>query len=78
MERSSSSAFVRGLLRGRSIELESSLDVLDGEVEVTVRRARETTTTAAQMAAYLTTLPIGTRNKTDIDLQLAADRDEWR
>lgn len=69
---------VRGRLHGRSIELDEPIDELDGEVEVTIRRAEpERPKTVQSLLEFLKTLPPGTRSKDDIDRQIAEERDSW-
>jgi hypothetical protein len=74
MERS---VVVRGRLRGRHIDLDETVDALDGEVEVTVRPLTGPHPTVADMLALVATFPLGTRTKEDIDRQIAEERAGW-
>jgi hypothetical protein len=69
---------VRGRLHGRHIDLDESVDELDGEVEIVVRpveagRAK----TIESIFEFIRSLPPGTRTKNDIDRQITEERDSW-
>jgi hypothetical protein len=74
---------LRGRLRGRRIDLEEDVDVLDGEVEVILKPASTHSEgapcpTVSDWLGSLAHREPGTRSKGDIDRQLEADRDEWQ
>ncbi len=72
-----SGASIRGKLKGRHIELEESVDDLEGDVEVFVRAARESTPRAPDVLEVIAAMPTGNREKSEIDAELAHDRDSW-
>jgi hypothetical protein len=74
MERS---AVVRGRLHGKQIDLDESVDALDGDVEVTVRPLTGAHPTVAGMLALVATFPPGMRTKEDIDRQVSEERAGW-
>jgi hypothetical protein len=74
MERS---VVVRGRLHGRHIDLDESVDQIDGDVEITVRPVRAGHATIADMLAVIETFPPGSRTKEDIDRQIAEERASW-
>ena len=74
MERS---AVVRGRLHGKHIDLDESVDALDGDVEVTVRPLTRAHPTVGGMLALVATFPPGTRTKEDIDRQVSEERAGW-
>lgn len=67
---------VRGMLRGRHIELDERVDELDGEVEVFLRSVGATPR-PPDVLEVIATMPVGTRSKDDVDSQLAEDRAGW-
>lgn len=67
---------VRGKLRGRNIELDESVDELDGEVEVVVR-AIARPASASRLLELVASFPAGSRSKAEIDQQIAYERDAW-
>jgi hypothetical protein len=67
---------VRGMLRGRHIELDERVDELDGEVEVFLRSVGATPR-PPDVLEVTATMPPGTRSKDDVDSQLAEDRAGW-
>ena len=72
-----SGAAIRGKLKGRHIELEEPVDNLEGDVEVFVRAAREATPRAPDVLEVIAAMPPGNREKSEIDAELAHDRDTW-
>jgi len=69
---------VRGRLHGRHIDLDESVDQLEGEVEVVVRAAKPTQTKPTEsIFEFIRKLPPGTRTKEDIDRQIEEERDSW-
>ena len=68
---------VRGRLRGRHIELEETVEGIDGEVEVVVRAATGTTPRPPDVLDVIAALPPGARSKQDIDRQLRDERASW-
>ena len=72
-----SGAAIRGKLKGRLIELEEPVDDLEGDVEVFVRAAREVTPRAPDVLEVIAAMPPGNRKKSEIDAELANDRDVW-
>jgi hypothetical protein len=74
MERS---VVVRGRLHGRHIDLDESVDALDGEVEVVVRPIEPRVASPQDIFEFIRSLPAGTRTKEDIDRQIAEERDGW-
>jgi hypothetical protein len=67
---------VRGRLHGRHIDLDESVDQLEGEVVV---RAAEPAHTkpVESIFEFIRKLPPGKRTKEDIDRQIAEERDSW-
>ena len=72
-----SGAAIRGKLKGRLIELEEPVDDLEGDVEVFVRAAHEVTPQAPDVLEVIAAMPPGCREKSEIDAELAHDRDSW-
>ena len=70
-------AVVRGRLHGKHIDLDETVDALDGDVEVIVRPLGGARPTVADMLALIATFPAGTRTKADIDRQVAEERSGW-
>lgn len=68
--------FVRGRLRGRSIELDEAVEELEGEVEVFIR-AIARPAAASRLLEIVASLPAGSRTKDDINGQLGEQRDAW-
>ncbi len=69
---------VKGHLVGPSrVELEEPVDTEAREVEVIVRVLEPAPGPADSLAAFLRSLPPGTRSKADIDQQLRDERDSW-
>ncbi len=69
---------VRGRLHGRQIDLDESIDQLEGEVEVVVRAVEPAYTKPVEsIFEFIRKLPPGTRTKEDIDRQIAEERDSW-
>jgi hypothetical protein len=68
---------VRGRLHGRQIDLNESVDHLEGEVEVVVRSIDHTDPTAESIFEFIRQLPPGTRTKQEIDRQIADERNVW-
>ncbi len=69
---------VRGRLHGRHIDLDESVDRLEGEVEVVVRAAGPAHTKPVEsIFEFIRKLPPGTRTKEDIDRQIVEERDSW-
>ncbi len=68
---------VRGRLHGRHIDLDETVDAIDGEVEVTVRPFVGVYPTVADMLALVATFPRGTRTKEDINRQVAEEHASW-
>lgn len=68
---------VRGRLKGRHIELESTIERLEGDVEVLVQAApaRRSTPDVLEVIAGLSQ---GSRSKANIDQQLADERESWQ
>lgn len=68
---------VRGRLKGRHIELESTIERLEGDVEVLVQAApaRRSTPDVLEVIAGLSQ---GSRSKANIDQQLADEREGWQ
>jgi hypothetical protein len=50
---------------------------LEGDVEVFLRAARELTPRAPDVLEVIAAMPTGHREKSDIDAELAHDRDSW-
>jgi hypothetical protein len=69
---------VKGHLVGpRTVQLDEPVHQPTCEVEVILRVPAEAPTTEG-LAAFLRSLPAGTRTKADIDQQLRDERDSWR
>jgi hypothetical protein len=69
---------VKGHLVGpSSVELDEPIDAGAREVEVIVRMPERTHDVNDSLAAFLRTLPAGTRSKADIDQQIQEERDSW-
>ena len=66
----------RGRLKGRHIELESPIERLEGDVEVLVQ-AVSNRSSAPDILDVIAGLLPGSRSKTNIDQQLAIERDSW-
>ena len=69
---------VRGRLHGRRIDLDESVEELEGEVEIVVRpveagRAK----TVESVFEFMRSLSPGTRTKDDIDRQITEERNPW-
>ena len=72
-----SSITVRGKLKGRHIELDEAIEDLEGEVEVYVRAADRAIPHPRDLLEVIAAMPVGQREKADIDAQLACERDSW-
>ncbi len=72
-----SSIAVRGKLKGRHIELDEPIEDLEGEVEVYVRAADSVTPHRRDLLEVIAAMPVGRRDKADIDAELACERDSW-
>jgi len=72
-----SSIAVRGKLKGRHIELDEPIDDFEGEVEVCVRAADNATARAPRLLEVIAAMPVGRREKADMDAELACERDSW-
>ena len=69
---------VRGRLHGRHLDLDESVDQLEGEVEVVVRAVEPAHAKPAEsIFEFIRKLPPGSRTKEDIDRQIAEERDSW-
>lgn len=66
----------RGRLHGRRIDLDESIDALDGDVEVEVRAAMPAAS-VGDLLAYVATLPSGARSRSDVDQQVDDERATW-
>ena len=71
-----SSITIRGKLKGRHIELDEPIEDLEGDVEVYVRAA-DTTPRTPDVLEVIATMPVGQRDKADIDAELACERNSW-
>ena len=67
---------VRGRLHGKRIDLERSVEDMDGEVEVWVRPVSKSPP-AVRLLDTVAKFPPGSRTKEDIDRQIASERDSW-
>jgi hypothetical protein len=69
---------VRGRLHGRHLDLDESVDQLEGEVEVVVGAVEPAPAKPAEsIFEFIRKLPPGSRTKEDIDRQIAEERDSW-
>ena len=67
------------LVDSRRVELEEPVDVETREVEIIVRVAEPARNASGgdSVAAFLRSLPPGTRSKADIDQQVREERESW-
>jgi hypothetical protein len=67
------------LVDPRRVELEEPVDVETREVEIIVRVAEpaRNTSDSDSVAAFLRSLPPGTRSTADIDQQVREERESW-
>jgi hypothetical protein len=69
---------VRGRLHGRHIDLDESVDQLEGEVEIVVRAVEPARAKPVEsIFEFIRKLPPGARTKEDIDRQITEERDSW-
>jgi hypothetical protein len=68
---------VRGRLLGRRIDLDESMDELDGEVELFVKPLSESTHVAPDILEVIQGLPLGTLTKEDVDARMQSVRAGW-
>lgn len=72
------SVVVKGHLVGPSrVELDEPVDAEGSEVEVIVCLREAARGGKGSLAAFLRSLPPGTRSKADIDQQIRNERDSW-
>ena len=67
----------RGKLHGRQIDLDESVEGLEGDVEVFLRPAAGNRNSGADLLDVVSGLPAGTRSKEDMDAQLVDERSGW-
>ncbi len=72
-----SSTAVRGKLKGRHIELDEPIEDLEGEVEVYIRAADTALPPALKLLEVIAAMPVGQREKADIDAEIAFERNSW-
>ena len=69
---------VRGRLHGRRIDLDESVEELEGEVEIVVRPVEAgRANTVESVFEFIRSLSPGTRTKDDIDRQITEERNPW-
>ncbi len=69
---------VRGRLHGRRIDLDESVEELEGEVEIVVRPVEAgRANTVESDFEFMRSLSPGTRTKDDIDRQITEERNPW-
>lgn len=68
---------VRGRLRGRRIDLDESVEDLDGEVELFVKLLPQSSHLAPDILDVIQGLPCGSLNKEDVDARMQSVRAGW-
>lgn len=68
---------VRGRLRGRRIDLDESVEDLDGEVELFVKLLPQNSHLAPDILDVIQGLPTGSLNKEDVDARMQSVRAGW-